>query len=110
MAEDAGFSAETVKAVIENDRNQADYGAVIHISMVLVKEEEYGIWADGAEAIIEHIEIEPIQVGAEDGEESEPIQTTGEEDKEIAQLRRKVEKYYGLESHEVEIKLKVREE
>lgn len=107
MAEDMGFCVETVKATIESDRDQEAYGTVTHIAMVVSKDEIQDKNEEQTGITVGSIAIEPVQIQKEkdqDSMEDKPVIS----DEEVLQLCRKVERYYGLESHEVEIKLKVR--
>lgn len=107
MAEDMGFGVETVKATIESDRDQETYGTVTHIAMVVSKDEIQDKNEEQTGITVGSIAIEPVQIQKEkdqDSVEDKPVIS----DEEVLQLCRKVERYYGLESHEVEIKLKVR--
>ena len=107
MAEDQGFCVESVKATIESDRDEEKYGTVTYIAMVVSKDEIQDRNEEQTGIVVGSVAIEPIQIHKDedqDAMEDEPVVSA----EEVLQLCRKVERYYGLESHEVEIKLKVR--
>lgn len=131
MAADMGFTAEKVEVTIESDQEKETYGTVTHVFMQVVWEEEgedsgeEGAEeknesvrkADGKEDVsavdeilIEEVEVEPIAVGEGLSEppDLEVVSRNTEAAEGLRKLRRKVEQYYGLESNEVEIELKVR--
>ncbi len=125
MAEDLGFFVERVEVAIESEQERENYGAVSHVFMVVRREtDEKDGWDEEGEAEWEKIqigtiEIEPVEAGGkisggkEDGQQEgvrKNAEKTGEGDRqEVEQLRRKVERYYGLESQEVEIEFKGRQ-
>lgn len=127
MAEDMGFFVERVEVVIESEQEKENYGAVSHVFMVVRGEtDEKDGWdeeeegeTEGEKIQIGTIEIEPVEAGGkisggkEDGRQEgveKKAEKTGEGDgQEVEQLRRKVERYYGLESWEVEIEFKGRQ-
>lgn len=127
MAEDMGFFVERVEVSIESEQEKENYGAVSHVFMVVRgetdgedgwDEEEEGE-AKWEKIQIGTIEIEPVEAGGkisegkEDGKQESVernTEKTGEGDRqEVEQLRRKVERYYGLESREVEIEFEGRQ-
>lgn len=127
MAEDMGFFVERVEVSIESEQENENYGAVSHVFMVVRGEadaEDGGDKKAEGEAEWEKIqigtiEIEPVEAGGKMSEGKEDGQQEGVEKKveksgggygqEVEQLRRKVERYYGLESREVEIEFKGRQ-
>lgn len=127
MAEDMGFFVERVEVSIESEQENENYGAVSHVFMVVRGEtdgEDGGDKEAEGEAEWEKIqigtiEIEPVEAGGKMSEGKEDGQQEGVEKKaeksdggygqEVEQLRRKVERYYGLESREVEIEFKGRQ-
>ena len=96
-----------MNARIESDRDEEKYGTVTYIAMVVSKDEIQDRNEEQTGIVVGSVAIEPIQIHKDedqDAMEDEPVVS----DEEVLQLCRKVERYYGLESHEVEIKLKVR--
>lgn len=127
MAEDMGFFVEKVEVSIENEQEKENYGEVSHVFMVVRGEtDEAGGQDKEAEGEVEWekiqigtIEIEPVEAGGkmsegkedgrQEGVEKNVEKTGGGDGQEVDRLRRKVERYYGLESREVEIEVKGRQ-
>lgn len=136
MAEDMGFAVRKAEVSIESEKSNENYGEVRRVFMVVGRErnetggtgeteEEGNAVGNRAERIqIGTIEIEPVEAGGEaengelqgkgktgeeqDREEADGKNMGGEDKADLERLRRKVERYYGLEQWEVEVEFEGR--
>ena len=102
MAAEEGFVTVKIQAVMDRDEGSQDWGAVVGIQMeVRGKEDENEKESHAVQAVNP---VEPVTVNLK-GTEEDSGKEQGEP-KELEQLRRKVESYYGLEAGKVEITYK----
>lgn len=108
MAEEMGLGPVRTRVVIQKDPEALDYGSVIQIRMEAGSRGKDG---EGTEALEVVNPVEPVTVTLT--EETVPTkpsedwnsQEESSEDGTWEQLKRKVERYYGLEAGKVEIRL-----
>ncbi len=109
MAAEMGYDAVSAEVMIDQDPESGNYGSVVYIEMKIGQQksgddsrEEWAVQAVGP--------VEPVAVSVEGEEQRNSERSTDthqreqSRNEELDQLKRKVERYYGLETGKVEIR------
>lgn len=125
MAESFGLRCSRIKAVLDEDTESTDFGALTAVEITVATDSGMGVGSEDWQAANEErlADNEERQTGSEEQQAGSEERQTGNEEqrtdneerrakrleknREIARLRSRIGEYYGLEEGKIEIRLAV---